>query len=324
MNPSGPPGASGTERRVTETIPEALAGERLDRAVSLAAGVSRSDAAGLVAAGAVLVDGRPVRRASQRLIAGQVLAISIEEVELTGPAPDPTVSVAAVYEDRWLAVVDKPAGLVVHPGAGTPDRTLVNGLLARYPEMTGVGEPERPGIVHRLDKGTSGLLVVARTEEAYSGLTAVLGRHEVRRVYRALVVGQVEAERGVIDAPLARSSREPTRMAVSGGGRPARTHYRVVERLTGSTLLECTLETGRTHQIRVHLAAIGHPVIGDPRYGRGQRRPDAAPVPRLDRPFLHAAELAFDHPVTAVRVEAHSALPADLEAALAARRMRGR
>jgi len=301
-------------RHITETVPEALAGERLDRAVSMAAGVARSDAAALVAAGAVRIDGNQVTRGSQRLSVGQRLVIVIDEPAGTGPGPDPSIPLHVVVEDPSLLVVDKPAGLVVHPGSGTPDGTLVNAVLARYPEVAAVGDPERPGIVHRLDKGTSGLLVVARSNEAHRALVEMLSRHEVRRVYIALVRGPVEADSGVIDAPLARSSREPTRMAVSGAGRPARTRYRVLARLTDATLLECTLETGRTHQIRVHLTAIGHPLVGDPRYGRGVRSP--AGGPRLGRPFLHAAELAFDHPVSGGRVEARSPLPDDLRSVL--------
>ncbi|HEV2369856.1 MAG TPA: RluA family pseudouridine synthase [Acidimicrobiales bacterium] len=303
-------------RTLTETVPEALAGERLDRAVSLATGLSRADASALVAAGAVRLGGRPARRGSRRLNPGELLEISIPSGEATPtPQPDPTVPVPVAYEDGWLAVVDKPAGLVVHPGAGTPAGTLVNGLLARYPGISAVGDPARPGIVHRLDKGTSGLVVVALTAEAHGGLVALMAAHEVTRRYVALVAGLVGPDRGIVDAPLARSARQPTRMAVSGSGRAARTHYRVVRRYADAavTLLACALETGRTHQIRVHLAAIGHPVVGDSRYGRGARAAVAAPA---GRNFLHAGEIGFAHPVTGAPVEVRSPLPPELQAVL--------
>jgi 23S rRNA pseudouridine1911/1915/1917 synthase len=202
---------------------------------------------------------------------------------------------------------------VVHPGAGNTDRTLVNGLLARFPEMAGVGDPARPGIVHRLDKGTSGLLLVARTQLAYDELVAQLAAREVQRGYRALVWGHLETSEGVIDAPIARSDREPTRMAVSAHGREARTHYaleRTYAEPVATSLLACRLETGRTHQIRVHLAAIGHPVVGDDRY-RGTRSSF-----RVARPFLHAASLGVRHPATGEWLTFTSPLPADLQAVL--------
>ena len=230
------------------------------------------------------------------------------------PRADAAVEFSVVHDDPDIVVIDKPAGLVVHPGAGNLDGTLVNGLLARYPEIATVGEPDRPGIVHRLDKGTSGLLVVARTERAYESLVGQLSERTASRGYVALAWGHVDPPRGLIDAPIARSDREPTRMAVSEHGRDARTRY-VVERTfdepVPTSLLTCHLETGRTHQIRVHLAAIDHPVVGDDRY-RGKRGRIT-----VDRPFLHAASLAFDHPATGERVSFSSSLPADLAAVLA-------
>ena len=223
--------------------------------------------------------------------------------------PIPTVPIVVVYEDDDLVVVDKPAGLVVHPGAGHRDGTLVNGLLARY-DLAAVGEPARPGIVHRLDRETSGLLVVARTPAAYDGLVRALAAHEVERRYDAVVVGAPESTHGTVDAPIGRSVRNPTRMAVRTGGREARTHYEVVDRYDDTARLAVSLETGRTHQIRVHLAAIGHPVLGDPVYGRTD--------PRIARPFLHAAELAFDPSrVRARRCAATRRGPSDLEQARA-------
>ena len=305
-------------------IPEALVGQRLDRVVSLVTGLPRAEAADLVVAGAVRVGGRPATRGSRRMALGEVVQITTAPGEATLPAPDPAIPLQVVHEDPWLVVVDKPAGLVVHPGAGNRAGTLVNALLARYPEMAGAGgDPDRPGIVHRLDKGTAGLLVVARTPDAHAALTRMMTARQISRSYLALVVGAVEAERGVVDAPVGRSTRQPTRMSVTAAGRDARTGYRVVRRFgaagaagavgAGLTLLECTLETGRTHQIRVHLAAIGHPVAGDPAYGRPGV---GAVLPGLARPFLHAHRLAFDHPAGTGPLDVSSPLPPDLEAVL--------
>lgn len=297
-----------------EQIPDALDGERLDRVVALITGASRARAGELVDAGQVCVDGEAVTTRSRRVRAGEAVEVRGVVDTDTTPRADASVTVPVVYEDDDVIVVDKPPGLVVHPGAGNRDGTLVNGLLARHPSIASVGDPERPGIVHRLDKGTSGLLVVARTDRAYTSLVEQLSSRTVSRGYCALAWGHVDPPRGVIDAPIGRSDREPTRMAVSDHGREARTHY-VVERVftepTDASLLTCHLETGRTHQIRVHLAAIGHPVVGDDRY-RGRR----AKI-EVDRPFLHAATLAFDHPVTGERMAFESPLPADLAAVLA-------
>lgn len=294
------------------TVNEAVAGERLDRVVALESGLSRQEVSNLIDAGAVTVNGAVATKGSARVGAGDEVEARIEAAaDEPVVGPDPSIEVPVVYEDDHVIVVDKPAGLVVHPGAGNPAGTLVNGLLARYPELAGVGEPDRPGIVHRLDGGTSGLMVVARTEDAREELVAMLANREVTREYRALAWGDVDGEDGVIDAPIGRSTRERTKMAVVADGREARTRYEVLERYETPapfTLLWCKLETGRTHQIRVHLAAIGHPVVGDTRYGR------ARPALRCDRPFLHAEHLAFDHPVTEEPMEWTSPLPADLVA----------
>jgi 23S rRNA pseudouridine1911/1915/1917 synthase len=247
-----------------------------------------------------------------RVRSGQVVSVDTAMLPVARvPAADPTIEFEVVFADEQLIVVDKPAGLVVHPGAGNPDHTLVNGLLARYPEIATVGEAHRPGIVHRLDVGTSGLLVVARTERAYHSLVEALAAHDVGRVYRVLVWGHPENPIGVVDAPIGRDHRDPMRMAVVVDGKPARTHYRVLHEFRTPAIaasLECRLETGRTHQIRVHLAAIGHPVVGDGTYG-GVRH-GIAP----QRPFLHAAALELLHPVTAERLHFQSPLPADLAA----------
>lgn len=300
---------------IEEEVPEALAGERLDRVVALLADVSRSDAAAIVTAGGAAVDGETAATGKVRLRAGQ--RITIDESlapQAQPPQPDPSIRVRVVLEDDDLVIIDKPAGLVVHPGAGNPDGTLVNGLLARYPEIASVGEALRPGIVHRLDAGTSGLLVVARTAAAYYGLVDALSSHRVERTYRALVWGYPANASGVIDAPIGRDHRDPMRMAVVVDGKPSRTQYRVLERFRSPaevSLLECRLETGRTHQIRVHLAAVGHPVVGDATYG-GARSALVA-----DRPVLHAAALDFRHPLTGVEIAATSPLPDDFAALLA-------
>jgi len=233
---------------------------------------------------------------------------------VTGPPePDPSITLVIRYEDDDLAVLAKPAGLVVHPGAGHPDGTLVNALLARYPEVADVGDPARPGIVHRLDRDTSGLLVIARTQEAYEGLVEMLSEHDVERRYDALSWDHFDSLRGVIDAPIGRSVRHPTRMSVREGGRQARTHYEVRTEFRDPdvSLVTCHLETGRTHQIRVHLQAIGHPVVGDPVYGGNRRTLPMA------RPFLHAGGLKFAHPVTGEPVEVAEPLPPELESVLA-------
>ena len=298
-----------------EIVGSALDGLRLDRAVALVADVSRSVAARLVATGGVRLDGAVVTSRTRRVAEGESLAVHIDLPDDPQPVADPDVVFGTVFEDPDLIVVDKPAGLVVHPGAGHDSRTLVHGLLARYPDIAGVGDPYRPGIVHRLDRGTSGLLVVARTERAHQLLVEQMRAHQPERVYCALVGGHPAAPSGLIDAPIGRSSRNPQRMTLTDRGRPARTRY-VVERRYAQparvALLECQLETGRTHQIRVHLRAIGHPVIGDPTYGPGR----ADDVFGLSRPFLHARSLSFSHPVSGRTVRAESPLPDDLAAVL--------
>jgi 23S rRNA pseudouridine1911/1915/1917 synthase len=299
---------------VQETVPAALAGERLDRVVALVADVSRSDAADLVASGAVSLAGGPVTTRSRRVEEGMELVVDLPDRPPEELIPDPEVPVPVVYEDADLLVVDKPAGVVVHPGAGRNEGTLVHGLLARYPELAEVGGPDRPGIVHRLDVGTSGLLLVARSADAYDSLVRQLKARAVGRRYRALVWGTVEAPAGVVDGAIGRSTRDRTRMAVTLRGRHAVTHYEVRQRFqrpVAATELTCVLETGRTHQIRVHMASIGHAVLGDTRYGGRQ-----TPVP-LARPWLHAEHLEFDHPVSGAPLSFETPVPDDLTAVLA-------
>jgi 23S rRNA pseudouridine1911/1915/1917 synthase len=297
---------------IVEVLPAALEGQRLDRIVALIGDLSRSDAAATINAGGVDVDGELATSGKVRLARGQTVRVDpalFPKPDL--PSPESEVEFGVVYEDDAIIVVDKPAGLVVHPGAGNLDGTLVSGLLARYADIQGVGDdPVRPGIVHRLDAGSSGLLVVARTTDAAHALIAQFADHSATRRYDALVWGVPEAPHGIIDAPVGRSKSDPLKMAVVANGRPARTDYRVVGSYTSPAVvsrLECRLETGRTHQIRVHLSSINHPLVGDPVYG--QRRPNLG----LERPFLHAAELAFDHPTTGERVTFTSRLPPDLQ-----------
>ncbi len=293
-------------------VPASLEAVRLDRAVAMVAGCSRREAAELIAAGAVRLDGRPARLARAGLAAGQRLEVDRSALARPALVAEGGVPVTVVYEDPAVVVVDKPAGLVVHPGAGHPSGTLAAGLLARYPELARVGDPARPGLVHRLDRGTSGLLVVARSPEAYRALTHQLARRAVERRYLVLVEGQVADEAGVVEAPIGRSARDPRAMAVTARGRPARTAYRVQDRLPRSTLLEAVLETGRTHQVRVHLAALGHPVVGDARYGATTRLGLEA-----GRTFLHAHRLGLEHPSDGRALSFSSPLPEDLERALA-------
>ena len=295
-------------------MPEALDGERVDRVVSMLTGCSRAEASESIDAGDVTVDGRVASKSSMRVRVGQRVAVSDDPHKVQPlPEPDASIPVEVVAADEHIIVVNKPAGLVVHPGAGRADGTLVNGLLARWPELADVGEVHRPGIVHRLDKGTSGLMVVARTQTAYHALVDQLSVHEVERNYETLVWGWLDTPVGTIDAPIGRSRRNPLLMTVSADGRPSRTHYEVVERCLEPALvtrMRCSLETGRTHQIRVHLRSIGHPVVGDDLYS-GQR-----PALGLARPFLHAFRLAFAHPATDETVSYTAELPSDLVAVL--------
>jgi 23S rRNA pseudouridine1911/1915/1917 synthase len=286
-------------------VPDSAAGLRLDRFLAGLPEVgSRAAAERLLAAGSVQVDGSPPTK-SRRLVGGE--EIELELPEATPPLEPQDVDLQVAYEDDHLLVVDKPAGVVVHPSAGHTSGTLVHGVLARG---AAGGDEDRPGIVHRLDRDTSGLLVVARSEEAHKRLKRLVQRRELERTYTALVRGRPRSRAGRIEAPIGRDRRDPTRQSLNTDRpRDAVTHFELVEQLGEYALLRVRLETGRTHQIRVHLAAIGLPVVGDAVYG--------APDPVLGRQFLHAARLAFTHPFSGDRVDVESPLPPDLAGHLA-------
>ena len=268
--------------------------------------LTRSRLHGLIGDGFVLVNGRATKPA-QQVRAGDVVDVTVPKPrEVSMAAED--IPVPLVYQDDDIVVVDKPSGLAVHPGPGHPSGTLVNALLARCPGIEGVGGEIRPGIVHRLDKDTSGLMVVAKNDAAHHHLSESLKNREVRKEYLALVEGELAEEEGVIDRPIGRHPRNRKKMAVVDDGREARTRYRVLERLERTTLVELSLETGRTHQIRVHLAHLGHPLVGDGVYGRGYGS--------LGRQFLHAYRLGFEHPSSGDFLEFQSDLPEDLRRVL--------
>lgn len=298
-------------------LPGTLDGIRIDRVLALLTGLSRSEVNDVITSGAVSLDTKVIVKSSTSVVEGQRLVAVLPAPESANVEADASVPVDVVLDDVDFAVVNKAPGQVVHPGAGHRDGTLVAGLLALYPQMRdlseeGLCDPMRPGIVHRLDKGTSGVLVVAKTPEGFSNLSTQLAERLMERTYYGMVEGHVTEERGVVDAPIGRSTRTPTVMAVRSDGRAARTGYEVIARIEkphAMTLLRLQLDTGRTHQIRVHLATIGHPVVNDPRYGhrRDKRLPE-------DRFFLHSTTLAFAHPRSDEWITTSVPLPADLRA----------
>jgi 23S rRNA pseudouridine1911/1915/1917 synthase len=304
-----PPAASPATRELV--APAEYAGMRLDQALArLLPEYSRSRLQSWVQAGSILVDGKP-SGAKIKLWGGERLQITPQADPSSARFAAEDIALPIVFEDAALLVIDKPAGLVVHPGSGNWSGTMLNALLNHAPELEQV---PRAGIVHRLDKETSGLLVVAKTLVAQTDLVRQLQARSMHREYLALAAGKVEHD-GDVEAPIGRHPIQRTRMAVVAGGKPARTHYRVVERFAKATLLECRLETGRTHQIRVHLASISHPLVGDPVYA-AKRAPLPPELLRFPRQALHAARLAFIHPSSREEVSFCSPLPQDFAALL--------
>lgn len=276
-------------------VEPAQAGERVDKFLARKLGISRSTMQRLIEEGLVRAGSNSIV-SSYRLSAGERVEVEVREPEGVQPEDIP---VPVVFEDEYLLVADKPAGLIVHPGAGNPSGTLVNALLSMG--ITGGEDPDRPGVVHRLDRDTSGLIVLAKSQDAYAGLVQMIQAHDFERIYRTITVGNGLPDSGTIDSPVGRDPDHPVKMT-AGIGKPAVTHFQVMHRAAGYTMLRVKLETGRTHQIRVHLSAIGYPVYADPLYGKA--------VP--DRIWLHAERLSFEHPVTGEKLKFISPVPEEL------------
>ena len=312
--PESHPG--GAQTHVLEV--EEGAGGRLDRFVATRLDLSRTRVQALLAEGRVTVDGRLAKK-SEVAEPGTIITVVVPPAEKVDILAE-DIPIDVVYEDADLAVVNKAAGMVVHPAPGHRSGTLVNALLGLMPDIEGVGGRLRPGIVHRLDRDTSGLLVVAKSDRAHRGLTDALRHRRVKRLYVAAAWGHLSESPLTIEAPIDRDRRDRKKMAVQEGGRPALTRVKVRERWERADLLDVALKTGRTHQIRVHLAYIGHPIVGDDVYGEGWERGMGGPTRkwafelarRTPRQFLHAAELVFDHPVSGERMRFRAPLPADL------------
>ncbi|MGP7795120.1 RluA family pseudouridine synthase [Sphingomonas sp. CLY1604] len=300
---------------IEATIAPQSDGWRLDRALAEAVPtLSRERLKVLIASGAVTRDGQMVRDPAKRASAGDRLAVAVPNPTLPhNEAQD--IPLVVAYEDEHLIVIDKPAGLVVHPAAGNLDGTLVNALLHHCDgSLSGIGGVARPGIVHRIDKDTSGLMVAAKTDRAHEGLARQFHDHSIDRRYRAIVGGLPRPAEGKVDAPLARSATNRKKIAIVAGGKRAVTHYRTLERLHEAALVECRLETGRTHQVRVHMASIGHALLGDPVYGRTKSAQKALlETLGFRRQALHAAHLGFIHPVKSTALAFDSPMPADMQ-----------
>ena len=311
------------EERTELTVAAEDAGERLDAWLAARLDVSRSRAAQWIEGGRVLLNGARPRK-KDRPAPGDRVSVSLPPPEPSGVAAE-DIPLDIVYQDRDLAVIDKPAGLVVHPAAGHRSGTLVNALLHAMDDLSGIGGELRPGIVHRLDKDTSGLLLVAKHDRAHRFLSDELKHRRIRRAYLAAAWGHLPEDRVTVDAPIGRHPGERKRMAVVAEGRPARTHFTRLERWRAADLLRAELETGRTHQIRVHLLHLGHPVVGDRTYAPQREKGVSGPergwaaglAKRVPRQFLHAAELRFVHPTSGEEMRFASPLPPDLASATA-------
>jgi len=309
---------AGGSRTVEFEVPEHLSGLRLDQVLSALAGISRAKAASLIKEGKAGVANKARVAPSLRLSVGDRAFAELEDSDV-GVHPI-EMDLEVLHEDEHVGVVSKPAGIPVHPASSVSGPTLVSGLLARWPQITAVGEPDRPGIVHRLDQDVSGLMVVALDPEAYAFLVSAFSSKKVTRKYLALAAGVLEADTGRIEGPIGRDPHDPTKRAVVLGGKPAATNYTRLAYWEECSLAEVELDTGRTHQIRVHMQAIGHPLCGDSIYGRRNSRNHRVAIPKamsyLERPFLHAYRLEFEHPFTKEWLVFESALPPDLVSAL--------
>lgn len=269
---------------------------RLDVFVAQAAEITRSRAASLIEEGAVLVNGKRPEKAGLKLKGGEEISIEIPEAQPAEVVAQ-DIPLDILYQDDDVAVVFKPSGMVVHPAAGNPDGTLVNALLKHLDGLSGIGGVLRPGIVHRIDRDTSGILLVAKNDRAHLSLSEQIAEHSVERAYKAIVIGHMKENAGNVDAPLGRHPTDRKKFAIVKGGKEAFTHWEELEQLRGASLLECRLKTGRTHQIRVHMASLGHPLLGDPVYG-----PKRSPFPVEGGQLLHAYRIAFTHPVSGERM----------------------
>jgi 23S rRNA pseudouridine1911/1915/1917 synthase len=298
-------------------LPSEVAGWRLDRALAAAIPtLSRERLKTLISAGAVTIDGKLLRDPAIKVAGGSAAEVAVPDPTPAGNAAQ-DIPLVVVFEDEHLIVIDKPAGLVVHPACGNLDGTLVNALLHHCRgSLSGIGGVERPGIVHRIDKDTSGLMVAAKTDRTHTGLAAQFAKHTIDRRYKAIVKGVPRMAEGRIEGNLGRSSTNRKKMAIvgPGQGKHAVTHYSLLKKLNGAALVECRLETGRTHQVRVHMASIGHPLVGDPVYGRkGVDFRELSPGFVFERQALHAARLGFIHPVTSEALSFESNMPADMQ-----------
>ena len=303
-----------TERMLP--IPDGLEGERVDVALTRMLGLSRTKAAALIDAGLVLQDGRPLSK-SDRLLVGSMLQVDPDALEPKSDMainPEPVPGMRILYDDDDCVVVDKPVGVAAHPSPGWTGPTVVGGLAAAGYRISTSGAAERTGIVHRLDVGTSGVMVVAKSERAYTSLKRQFKDRTVDKIYHAVVQGQLDPLRGTIDAPIDRHPHHDYRFAVVAGGKPSITHYETLEAFAHASLVEVHLETGRTHQIRVHMSAMRHPCVGDLTYGAD---PTLAKRLGLERQWLHAVSLGFEHPSSGDRIVVTSEYPADLATALA-------
>ena len=271
---------------------------------------SRANIQRSIRAGLISIDGITTTRSSTKVISGQIIRVKPPK-DYLAPAITPSeLSLNVVFEDDDIAIIDKPAGMVVHSGAGHLTDTMANAAVTRWPKISSVGDTDRPGIVHRLDRDTSGLLIIALNPTAYNNLTLMIKKHEIERIYTALVHGHPKSSTGTIDAPIGRDPHHRTRQAVNAGGRPALTHYEVIREIGQFSFIKVRLETGRMHQIRVHMTAIGHPIVGDQTYGKRQG------IANLRRQFLHASKLTFNHPISSEKISVTSKLPDDLQSAI--------